>query len=221
MVTAIIVAGGSGSRMGKAINKAYLPLAGKKVIEHTVNAFLLADDIKKIVIVARQEDMEQCLSLFNDKKIVVTTGGATRQESVLNGLMLADTEFVAIHDAARALIEPKIINKTVEECKKHGAAAVGVSCVDTLKKVDESGFIVKTVDRNGIYRIQTPQIFKLDKIKSAHYQAMREGFDATDDCALYERYIGKVKITEGDGNNIKLTYPEDMVFAEAILKETR
>lgn len=219
MVTAVIVAGGIGSRMGREINKAYLPLAGKRVIEHTVNAFLKVKSIKKIVIVTRQEDTELCKSLFDDGKIIITTGGATRQESVANGLRFADTELAAIHDAARALIEPEIIEKAVEECRKYGAAAVGVPCVDTLKQTDEHGFIIKTVDRTGIYRIQTPQIFRVEEIAKAHEQARQDCFDATDDCALYERYIGKVKITEGNGNNIKLTYPEDLAFAEAILKK--
>ncbi len=221
MVTAVIVAGGSGSRMGKAMNKAYLPLAGKRVIEHTVAAFLAADSVARIVIVTRKEDAELCKSLFCNDKIIITTGGATRQKSVMNGLKLADTELVAIHDAARALIEPWVIDKTVLDCKKYGAAAVGVPCVDTLKLTDENGFIIKTVDRSGIYRIQTPQIFKLKEIRKAHEQAEADGFDATDDCAIYERYMGKVKITEGNGNNIKLTYPEDLAFAEAILKEMR
>ncbi len=215
MVTAIIVAGGSGSRMGATVNKAFLPLSGKTVIEHTVNAFKSAG-IEDIIIVTRKQDIEECQKLFEG--ITITEGGATRQQSVANGLALATGELVAIHDAARALIRPETIKRSVADCKTFGAAAVGVPCVDTLKLTDENGFIVKTIDRSGVYRIQTPQVFHAQDIKKAHAEAQADRFEATDDCALYEHYIGKVKITEGDGNNIKLTYPEDLTFAEAILK---
>ncbi len=218
MVTAVIVAGGSGSRMGSDKNKVFLPLSGKTVIEHTVATFLSVGQIENIVIVTREQDIEECKKLFSDDRITFTVGGKTRQESVSNGLGVATGEIVAIHDAARALIDKDTIEKTIADCKEFGAATVGVPCVDTLKRKDKDGFIAETVDRTDIYRIQTPQVFYKEEIKRAHRDAVNDKFDATDDCALYEKYIGRVKICEGSANNIKITYPEDLAFAEAILK---
>lgn len=222
-VTALIVAGGIGKRMGKDINKVFLPLAGKTIIEHTLNAFFCSDCVDETVIVTRREDIEECCRLFCNakKKVRIFEGGKTRQESVYNGLKEIKEGIVAIHDAARALIDTQAIEKSVDACEKYGAAAVGVSCVDTLKKADEEGFITQTVERNGIYRIQTPQTFRINDIKYAHERAIKERFEATDDCGLYEKYIGKIKIVEGKSSNIKITFPEDLIFAETILKKDR
>lgn len=221
MITAVIVAGGSGSRMGKKQNKVFLALAGKTVIEHTLDAFEAASNIDEIVVVARKEDMTFCKELLKDRRVKIVAGGKTRMESVGNGLKSAEGEIVAIHDAARALIDAETIDKTIDDCKKYGAAAVGVPCVDTLKKADSDGFIEKTVDRADIYRIQTPQVFFTEKICAAHTAALADGFDATDDCAVYEKYAGKVKISEGKASNIKITFPEDLAFAEAIIAQRK
>jgi len=222
-VTALIVAGGMGKRMREGKNKVFLPLSGKTVIEHTLKAFLQAGSVGEIVIVTRREDIPECERLFlNVKKTVkIVVGGSTRQESVYNGLKEIDDGIVLIHDAARALIDVETVEQCVEGCVKYGAAAVGVACVDTLKKVDEKGFITETVPREGIYRIQTPQTFRVRDIKCAHEKALEEGFETTDDCALYEKYMGKIKIIEGINKNIKITFPEDLVLARAILKRNK
>lgn len=222
-VTALIVAGGMGKRMGKDKNKVFLPLAGKTVIEHTLNAFFSAGCIEEIVIVTRSMDVEECQKLFCDakKKVKTVVGGKTRQESVYNGLKEINEGIVVIHDAARALIDTETVEQSVLMCKKYGAAAVGVSCVDTLKRVDEQGFITETVNREGIYRIQTPQTFRVKDIKYAHEKALEQEFETTDDCALYEKYIGKIKIVPGISKNIKITFPEDLVLAQTILKRNK
>lgn len=219
-VTALIVAGGSGRRMGGETNKVFLEIAGETVIEHTLNAFYKTEEIDEIVIVTRNEDVSQCekLCLGSLKPVKIIVGGKTRQESVYNGLKVIHDGIVAIHDGARALIEPEIISESILLCKEFGAAAVGVSCVDTLKRVDENGFITETVDRQGIYRINTPQTFYVTEIKQAHEMARIDNFEATDDCALYEKYMGKVKIVSGNSTNIKITFPEDLILAETILK---
>ncbi len=215
-ITAIIVAAGNGTRMGGVINKVFLPLGEETVIEHTLNTFRSCSLIDDIILVTRECDIELCKS-FDDIKVIV--GGKTRQESVYNGLNeTKDAEIVVIHDGARALITKEIIENAIEDAKKYGASAVGVSSKDTLKSVDEDGFITATLDRDFTYQIQTPQIFKREEIIKAHEMAIRDDFLGTDDCGLYEKYIGKVKVTRGSYDNIKLTTPEDMFVAKNILK---
>lgn len=218
-VSAILAAGGSGSRMGNRINKVFMPILGKTVIEHTVDVFLKTECIDRVIIVTRKEDMEECKKLFRGKPVVTALGGSTRQESVYNGLKLIDDGIVVIHDAARPIISPELIEECVRQCEMTGAAAAGIPCVDTLKRIDKEGFTVETVAREEIVRIQTPQVFKLDKIKKAHKLAAEDGFSATDDCALFEKYIGRVKVVWGDESNIKVTYPKDLIFAERMLEK--
>lgn len=218
-VTALIVAGGSGSRMGKEKNKVLLRLGGKTVIENTLDVFFESRKIDEIVIVARKEDVAEYERMFSSppKPVLIALGGATRQRSVQNGLLAAGGEIVVIHDAARPFVTVKMIEESIAECEKNGAAAVGVACVDTLKKTEE-GFCVATVDRAGIYCIQTPQTFFLKNIKRAHEQAEQDGFEVTDDCSVYEHYIGRIKLVEGSTRNIKITYSEDLAFAEDIIQ---
>lgn len=216
-ISCIIVAAGSGTRMGGQINKVFMPLGESTVIDHTINAFSQVEEISDIVLVTRECDIELC-KRFNNIKVI--KGGKTRQESVYNGLMCVEnSDIVLIHDGARALILPETIKAVIDDTKKYGAAAVGVSSKDTLKQVDDEGFIEKTLDREKIFFIQTPQVFKTKEIIKAHEKAVKDGFSATDDCALYEKYIGRLKVTEGRYDNIKLTTPDDMVTAENILKK--
>lgn len=216
-VTAIIVAAGNGTRMGGVKNKVFLKLGEKTVIEYTLNTFLSCKEIDDIILVTRECDIELCKKF---KDIRVIAGGKTRQESVYLGLCEAkNSDIVVIHDGARALITSDIIENVVYDAKKYKAAAVGVSSKDTLKSVDENGFIEKTLDRESTYQIQTPQVFYREDILKAHEAAIKDGFSATDDCALYEKYIGKIKVTNGSYDNIKLTTPEDMIIAENILKK--
>lgn len=218
-VTALVVAGGSGSRMGRDKNKVFLPLGGRTVIENTLDLFFFSALVENIVIVTRKEDIQECKGLFTNapKPVIITEGGATRQESVQNGLKCADCDIVVIHDAARPLITVDMLDESIRECEKNGAAAVGVPCVDTIKKTDGE-FIEKTIDRTNMYCIQTPQTFFAEDIKRAHELAKADGFDVTDDCSVYERYVGKIKLVRGSVRNIKITYSEDLVFAEQILK---
>lgn len=215
-ISAIIVAAGKGTRMGADKNKVFLELMGKTILEHTVDVFENAPIIDEIIIVTN--DIEGAGDLFKDYKKVakITEGGATRQESVKNGLMSATGDIALIHDGARALIMEKEIVASVEAAQKYGAAAVGVKSKDTLKKADKDGFIVKTVDREFIYNIQTPQVFKMAEIRKMHKLAEKNSF--TDDCALAESFGTRIKIVEGSYDNIKITTPDDMEIAEKILK---
>jgi len=221
-ITAIIVAAGSGTRMGGQINKVFLPLGDSNVITKTVEAISACPQISDIVVVTRSCDVLECMEFLKDckKRVRIIVGGKTRQESVYKGLLEAvDSDIVVIHDGARALILPQTVQRTIMDAKTFGAASVGVMCKDTLKSVDADGFIEKTLDREKTYLIQTPQIFYREDIVKAHQMAIQEEFLATDDCALYEKYIGRIKVTDGSYDNIKLTTPDDMVIAEDILRK--
>lgn len=219
MITAIIAAGGKGTRMGAEINKVYLDLCGKEIIARTVEVFEKCDNIDEIVVVTGQCDIEVfkgIIKKYDFKKVTnVICGGETRVDSVYNGLMRANGDIVLIHDGARALITETEINKVISDCKKYGAAAVGIKCNDTLK-LSVGGFIGGTVDREKVYQIQTPQAFKKSDILYAHKSAPDK--NVTDDCALAEQIGIKIKITDGSSENIKLTTPSDMQLATDILK---
>lgn len=218
MVSAVIVAAGQGRRMGAGINKAYLPLGGKTVLETTAEVFEKCKKTDEIIVVT--DDTEKCRELLkNIKKITaIVKGGATRQESVQNGIKECRGEFVAIHDGARPLVLSEDIENVICEAEKYGAAALGVKCKDTLKIADESGFIEKTADRNRLYQIQTPQVFKKEEIERLHGEINAE---VTDDCAVFEHFKKAVKIVEGSYDNIKITTPEDLIIAEKILEKRR
>ena len=220
MVTAIIAAGGSGTRMGAGINKVYLECDGTPIIARTISVFEKSDIIDEIIVVTGINDIEMLKELvkkYNFKKVsAVTEGGSTRAESVYNGLMHANGEIVLIHDGARMLITVDEIEKVFNDCKEFGAAALGVKCKDTLK-INDSGFIAGTLDRETTYQIQTPQVFYKDTIIKAHQNAKDN--TATDDCALAEQMGVKIKITDGSYDNIKITTPSDLAIAHEILKK--
>lgn len=224
-VTAVIVAGGQGRRMGASVNKVFLQLDGKEILAHTVAAFEQSPEISEIVIVAQEEDRERMTALSNQcgfskvKKIV--KGGASRQKSVYEGLKAASGSIVLIHDGARALIDRQGIQQVLADCIRYGAAAIGVSCKDTLKQIGPEGFIERTLDRESIWQIQTPQAFYLEDIVKCHREALAEGFEATDDCALAERYGARVFVTRGSYENLKITTPEDLEVAQKILERRR
>lgn len=221
MVTAIIAAGGKGTRMGAGFNKVFMQLCGDEILLHTMRTFNESPLVDEIVVVTGKNDIERVKAIGKDNNInklaLVTEGGDTRRASVYNGICRANGDIVAIHDGARCLISHKEIEAVIADCEKYGAAALGVPCKDTLKSADGDGFIAGTVDRSKTYQIQTPQVFKSDIIRDAHKKAIAEGFEPTDDCSLLERYGGRIKITEGSYDNIKLTTPEDIAVAEKIL----
>lgn len=218
-ITAVIVAGGKGKRMGAGMNKVFLKLCGKEVIAHTVEAFEKNPRIDEIVVVTGAEDIQTASDILKGfhKLSAIAEGGAERQQSVYKGLAAASGDIVLIHDGARALIGQEEIDRVIDDCISYGAAALGVPCKDTLKAADGSGFIAGTIDREKTYLIQTPQAFKSSVIKELHEKAEKDGLQVTDDCAIAEHYGVRVKITEGSYDNLKLTTPEDMAVGEIIL----
>lgn len=224
---AVIVAAGNGRRMGAKGNKVFLPVCGVPILIHTLKVFAECGDVDTVVVVTRECDIELCKRLIAEYKITkvadVVSGGATRQQSVYIGVQNigADCDVVAVHDGARALIAKEQITLTIEAARKYGAAAVGVKCKDTLKSADSDGFITGTIDREHTFNIQTPQTFKYKTLDAIHKNAIKNGIDATDDCALAEEMGIAVKIVEGSYDNIKITTPEDLEIAESILKRRK
>ncbi len=224
-VTAVIAAGGKGTRMGADKNKVFLELCGKEIILHTIEAFEKNTNIDEIIVVTGSDDIKaanELKSKHNMSKLkTIAEGGKTRQESVYNGLKAASGDVILIHDGARALVSDNEINEVIKNVKIHGAAAVGVMSKDTLKEITADGFIKGTVDRNQTYQIQTPQGFMRDIILNAHNEAIKNGLDKTDDCALVEEMGIRIKICEGSYENIKITTPEDILIAEKILEKRK
>lgn len=219
----VIVCAGNSTRMG-GVNKILLPLGERKVIGVTMQAFQACDSVSEIVIVAREDDIPaiqaEAEAAGITKLAACTTGGATRQESVINGIkkISKETQLVAVHDGARPLVKPEHIEKVIKDASVFGGATLGVPVKDTIKTVD-GGLIIDTPPRSSLYITQTPQIFKRDLYFEGIDFALEHGLDFTDDCQLVEAIGGKVAMTVGDYTNIKITTPEDIAIAEVLLRQ--
>ena len=221
-VAAVIPAGGSSSRMGE--NKILMDLAEMPVLIRTLMAFLRCGAVREIVVPCREGDMAEIASLCTAygvrDGIKLVRGGDTRQRSVLAGVMEVSkkAEYIAIHDAARPLVQEELIRRTIEAAVAYGAAAPVVAVKDTIKEVS-GGVVVRTLARERLFAVQTPQVFDAALIKAALSKAEEEHIQYTDDCAAAEAVGMAVHTVDGDYENIKLTTPEDIIAAEAILAE--
>ena len=217
----IIVCAGNSTRMG-GVNKILLPLGERLVIGVTMQAFQQCESVEEIVIAAREADIPaikaEAEAAGITKLSACTTGGATRQESVINGVKLIskETQLVAIHDGARPLVKPEHIEKVIKDASVFGGATLGVPVKDTIKTV-EDGLITDTPPRKLLYITQTPQIFKRELYFEGIDFALEHGLDFTDDCQLVEAIGAKVAMTAGDYTNIKITTPEDIKLAEVLM----
>lgn len=220
--TAIIVAGGSSSRMGDGVSKQLLKLHGIPVVVHTLLAFEAADTVDEIVVAAKQEELPFYEGFAKDFHITkfkkAVEGGETRQKSVKKAfLAISDkTEFVAIHDGARCLITSEEIDRVNRAAYLSGAAAAAVRAEETVK-LENSGLIEKTLDRDHIWLARTPQVFGVNLYRAALAIAKRDGITVTDDCALVEHIEYRIRLVECSKNNIKITTEEDIPLATAIL----
>lgn len=224
MNVAIIAAAGKSKRMG-GNRKQFIPLAGIPVLARTLQVFESCPSIDKIILVVEAQDKEYILKelLTNypcGKISQVTEGGEKRQDSVINGLQLLprETEKVVVHDGARPLVTPDLISQTIEAFNDWDGVVVAVPVKDTIKEVGAKEEIVQTLERHFLWAAQTPQVFLPEKLMSAHQKARMEGFYGTDDAILMERAGYKLRVIMGSYENIKITTPEDMTVAEAILK---
>jgi len=224
--SAIIVAGGSGTRMNlpDGQTKQTLVLEGVPVIVRTVQQFEACEDIDEIILVVKRDEFDlykEYYKKYNFKKVKhIVAGGETRQLSVLNGLTRVSdiADFVTIHDGVRCLITPEMISEVCTFAYHYGAATAVSKPSDTLKLSEDGSFIKETVDRNKIYQAATPQIFKYDMYRAAALSAKKDGFEATDDNSLVERMKFKIYMCDLGKENIKITTNEDIYVAEAILK---
>ena len=217
---AVLVAGGKGMRMGTSLPKQYLPLAGKPVLMHTLEKFFSADPSLLLILVLPKDDFEYWRSLCDNHNFTLphelVPGGESRFQSVKNGLMaLPFTEgLVAIHDGVRPFVTEQVIQSSFEEAAKSGSAIPVVSLKDSLRKVDVGG--ESTFQERKDYRlVQTPQTFQVEQLMQAF--AVEELDIFTDDATVYEYQGWAVTLIEGNAENIKLTTPEDLAFAEFLM----
>jgi len=222
-VYALVLGGGSASRMNGDTNKVFMPIRGIPAIVRATAPF--TGICAGAVIVAKPDEvglMETVVRQFGLARFVlkVTAGGDTRQASVLNGLQALpeDADIVMIHDGARALVTEDVITRALQSAVEHGSGVASVAVENTIKRVDKDNGVIETLDREKLRAMQTPQAFRVELIKQAHDMARRDGFISTDDAALLEHAGLRVFVTEGSRRNIKLTTALDLLLADAILE---
>lgn len=226
-VAIIITAAGSSTRIGGGIKKEYLPLQNGTVLSYCANTFLNAfiknPDyvISDFIVTCPEGGVDVCKeNLYKSlvqlpdtfESIKIVEGGESRQQSVLNGLKAIENspDIVAIHDGARPFVNSRIILDTIQASLENGAAVPGITPTDTQKQIDENGFIVQHLQRSSLKAVQTPQCFIFSKLLEAHIKASEENHEYTDDTEIWGKYCGKVKIVEGEPENIKITFPQDL-----------
>ena len=215
--TAIIVAAGTGSRFKSETPKQFLELAGKPIVVHSIERFASAPAVDTLVVVLASEHVTRLGGMHLSKPVQIVTGGATRAESVLNGLRAVDndTQIVAVHDGARPFVSADEIEQTIAKAKEMGAACLVGSVTDTIKTISGDE-ISGTLDRDKLRRALTPQAFKIEVLRRAFETG--ELTDAvTDECYLVEKLGHPIAFVEGSSRNIKITHAEDVALAEAIL----
>ncbi|WP_455662982.1 2-C-methyl-D-erythritol 4-phosphate cytidylyltransferase [Pradoshia sp.] len=222
----IIPAAGQGKRMKAGRNKLWIELEGEPIICHTLRQFGTDENCRRILLVVNSAEEEDFRNLTEKLGLPIPIelihGGSERQYSVKNAVdsLTSDTEIVLVHDGARPFITEPLIKKLVEDACLHGASVLAVPVKDTMKQAD-GVFITQTIERSSLWAIQTPQAFRVSLLKKAHRQAEEDGFLGTDDASLLERLGMSVAITEGNYDNIKITTPEDLYFAKAILEKNK
>ncbi len=223
--TAIIMAAGKGKRMQTAVSKQFLSVGGKEILAWTVDVFEKSPLVEKILLMASadgKEDVQHLWNAYGWKKVVaVLEGGKERQNSVANGLAAVgkDTDIVLIHDGVRPFVTEEMIADSIAAAQEYGGAVIGVPAKDTIKVCSADGLAVETPDRSTLWQIQTPQTFQRALIVNAYEKAEQEGFFGTDDASVAEFAGHQVKVVMGSYRNIKITTKEDLVIAEAFLKE--
>jgi len=223
-VLAIVPAAGEGTRMGASIRKPFLSLRGIPILALTLRNLMQCPQIGHFLVCIHPEDQEvaqrEVLPLLPfPQRIEWVEGGRRRQDTVLNALgkKEADGDLIMIHDGVRPFVAPHSMGKAIQETQEWGATVFGLPAVETIKAVNPEGVVMKTIERGGLWSIQTPQTFRRDLILKAYDAAYREGFEGPDDASLVERTGAKVKVLMGSRKNIKITTPEDLALAEGIL----
>lgn len=221
-VGAVIAAAGRGTRLGAAGPKVLVPLGGVPILVRAVLPFHQSTAVHEIVVVASEEalvEVRACLDRYDLSKVTkVVVGGAERQDSVAQGLAaLGPCDVVLVHDGARPLVEEGLIEEVVRAALEFGAVVPALPVRETLKRVAD-GQVTETVDRSGLWAAQTPQGFRADLLRAAHARARTEGLVGTDDAVLVERLGYPVRVIAGRARNLKVTTPEDLETAEALVR---
>ncbi len=226
LVTAIIAAAGSGSRIGSSSYKQFIELNGKPVIVHTLEKFQQSSEIDEMVVVFPPDKVDEFsgrIAAYGfHKPIRFVAGGERRQDSVHQGFLSINgkqTELVVIHDAVRPLVEADLIQRVVERARLTGAAVTAIQAVDTIKEVSSQDVVIATLNRSALRQVQTPQAFAYSIMREAFQRAYADDYYGTDDSSLVERIGIQVAVVPGSTLNIKITTAADVKFAELMLKE--
>ena len=222
MVSAIVVAGGKGKRMGTVQSKQYLSLNGKPILYYTIKSFLDCKLVDNIILVVPFHEIDYCEKEILEKNSLkvnkIVAGGDERYDSVYNGLIEAKgSDIVLIHDGVRPFVSKETIENAIKYSEEYGAAAPGVMPKDTIKIIDENRFSIDTPNRSHLISVQTPQAFKFDLIYDCHKKIKNENVNITDDTMVAEYFGNKVYIYQGEYTNIKITTPEDLIIGEYLV----
>ncbi len=214
---AIVVAGGSGRRMGARIPKQYMSIGGEPILLHAIRPFLECPGIDEVILVLPPEDLTNPPEWLHSFAVRLIAGGDERGDSVYNGVQAVteDIGTILIHDGARPFVTKEIIQRVLSAALG-GPAIAAIQVTDTIKAVDSNGLITGTLERSELWRAQTPQGFPADLIRRIHEVARRDGIRATDDAALCEQKGVAVRVVQGSPENLKITDRTDLIIAEAI-----
>jgi 2-C-methyl-D-erythritol 4-phosphate cytidylyltransferase len=215
---AVVVAGGSGTRLGGPVRKQYLEIGGVPVLLRAVRPFLEHPRIASVVVVLPPDDVADPPRFLAGLPIAIVAGGAERGDSVFAGLTAVsdDVDRVLIHDAARPFVSADVIDRVLDA---DGGVIAAVPVTDTIQRVDADGVIVDTPDRSTLWQAQTPQGFPRAALLDAYLRARADGLAATDDAAVFARYAGPVRVVMGAHRNLKVTRPDDLPVAEALARD--
>lgn len=225
-VAAIIPAAGVGARMKRDIPKPYLLLGGKPILAHTLAVFEATPEVHEVMVVVHPEDLEYCqeqvIGPYAFKKVLrLVPGGKERQDSVYNALKVIqkdkDLDIIVVHDGVRPFITPELLRRVIQAARRYGGAILGWPAQDTLKRVSPKGEVLQTLDRQNVWQIQTPQAFQAQILWRAFVEAYGRNFYGTDEASLVEELQQTVVVVQGSPLNLKITTPEDLQMAEAIL----
>lgn len=216
-IVVIIPAAGTGSRFGGQLPKQFQPLAGKPLIQHVIERFLVEEDVTRVVVPVAEVLLA---SVSNSERVRFVAGGETRQQSVVHGMAeVEDAEVIAVHDAARPLFSAATFRTVAAAAREFGAALPVIPVADTIHVMNEDATVASTLDRAMLGAAQTPQCFRAEILRDVLDRAVREGISGTDEAGLAVRFGYTVKAVPGDPRNLKITVPEDLAIAESYLEQ--
>ena len=224
MNSGIIVAAGKGERMGVNVDKAFLSLGPKPVLVYSLQAFEKCLDIEEVVLVVRKERVESArmaVQMFGCTKVkAIIAGGQTRQASVMLGIeaLSLEAKIVAIQDGARPNVTTDLISETIKSARLYGSGVAAVKITDTVKEVEKGLTIASTIDRTKLWRVQTPQTFKVELLKKAYELVLKKKLKITDDASAVELICNDVRLVMASPSNIKITTPDDLILASALMR---